>query len=374
MNNRLADLFLNHDSKVADKWEQYIGIYDAELARYVRDGKPVRLLEVGIQNGGSLELWSKFLPEGSHIRGIDIIAEVEQLRFDSPNDIRVHTADATDPNVVETIIGSELFDIIIDDASHKSSDIIATFNLLFKNVAPGGKYIIEDLHCSYFSTHEGGYRKSQSSIEWLKQFVDSVNFDHIVKSEMDDADRAFHSDLNKHVARVSFYDSVAVIEKLPAEKEQPYRRICSGGQDDAFPFFATLSTVPTEVLSAILFAPDALKRIDAELVAARDQDRSEAHSSKAKAAQLQIEAAQLQTEAAQLQTDVSNAHAEIAALSHSVHQLTTSLEQQKTALSALDHELQVERAHSAAMSGSTSWRITRPIRWLGQAYRRFLPR
>ena len=360
MNKRLADLFLQHGSKVADKWEQYIGIYDAELARYVRDGKPVKLLEVGIQNGGSLELWSKFLPEGSHIRGIDIIPEVEQLRFDSPNEIRVHSADATDPNVVETIIGDELFDVIIDDASHNSPDIIATFKLLFKNVAPGGKYIIEDLHCSYYPTHEGGYRKSHSSIEWLKQLIDSVNFDHIVKSEMEDADRAFHSGLNKHVARVSFYDSVAVIEKLPAEKEQPYRRICSGEQDDAFPFFATLSTIPTEVLSPILFAPDALKRIDAELIAGRDRDRGEAHSSKA--------------QAAQLQADVSNAQAEIAALSQSVHQLTSSLEQQTSAMSALDHALQAERAHSAAMTGSTSWRITQPIRWLGQAYRRFLPR
>lgn len=366
MTNSLTDLFLQHRSKVADKWEQYIGIYDSELARYVRGGKPVKLLEVGIQNGGSLELWSKLLPKGSVIRGIDIIPEVERLRFNGPNEIRVDSADATDPGVVETIIGEELFDVVIDDASHKSSDIIATFNLLFKNVAPGGKYIIEDLHCSYFSTHEGGYRKNRSAIEWLKQLIDSVNFDHIVKSELDDAEIAFHSGLNKHVARVSFYDSVAVIEKLPAEKEQPYRRICSGEQDNAFPFFATLSTIPTEVLSPILFAPDALKRIDAELIADRDRERGEAQSSKAKATQLQAEAALLQTH-------VANARAEIAALSQNIHQLTSSLEQQKSEVSALEHMLQAERANSAALTGSTSWRITRPVRWVGRACRRFLP-
>ncbi|MGH8625685.1 MAG: hypothetical protein ACREYC_10585 [Gammaproteobacteria bacterium] len=34
--------------------------------------------------------------------------------------------------------------------------------------------------------------------------------------------------LNREIGRVAFYDSIAVIDKLPEAKEQPYRRMFSG--------------------------------------------------------------------------------------------------------------------------------------------------
>src|SRR5262245_20703031 len=119
-NNNFTDVFLKHDGKRIDKWEQYVGIYEAELESFVERRTPVRLLEIGIQNGGSLELWSKYLPTGSVIRGIDIDERVAHLAFDNAN-TAVDIADATQASKMEELFGNEAFDIIIDDGSHRSS-------------------------------------------------------------------------------------------------------------------------------------------------------------------------------------------------------------------------------------------------------------
>src|SRR5206468_3414241 len=66
----LVDTFLGHDGHVSDKWEHYLAIYELELARF--GANPIHLLEIGVQNGGSLEIWAKYLPTGSSIVGLDI--------------------------------------------------------------------------------------------------------------------------------------------------------------------------------------------------------------------------------------------------------------------------------------------------------------
>ena len=109
------------------------------------------MLEIGVQNGGSLEVWSKFLPHGSAIIGIDIDPAVGELSFSG--NVRAFVADINDMAKVEANIGTEPFDIIIDDGSHTSPDIISAFKHLFSKLAPGGKYFAKDLHCSYWKSH-----------------------------------------------------------------------------------------------------------------------------------------------------------------------------------------------------------------------------
>ena len=54
INKTLHQLYSKHNGKVSDKWSLYLMEYDRLLNDY-RD-KPMRLLEIGIQNGGSLEI------------------------------------------------------------------------------------------------------------------------------------------------------------------------------------------------------------------------------------------------------------------------------------------------------------------------------
>ena len=54
----LKDLYKNHSGKVSDKWTIYLEQYDEKLKKY--QDLPIKLLEIGVLNGGSLEIFSKY--------------------------------------------------------------------------------------------------------------------------------------------------------------------------------------------------------------------------------------------------------------------------------------------------------------------------
>ena len=272
--NKLSELFFEQTEKIVDKWEQYLGVYDAEFFSIISSGKPIRLLEIGVQNGGSLELWEKYLPPGSYITGVDIEEKCGSLKFESPN-ISVHVLDAADPYAAPNLFAGQIFDVIIDDGSHISSDIIATFGLMYPFLALGGKYVIEDLECSYYKTHEGGLRYPRSSIEWLKGLVDVVNADHIQPEDARLSDAGeITLKYRKSVGRITFYDSVAVIEKLPALKDRPFRRMLSGQQSSVVPAFELLARQPQSVYGPMFYGAAAAKEMDGAIVSAYEAARA----------------------------------------------------------------------------------------------------
>lgn len=226
MSPRYSETFFAHGGRVSDKWEQYLSIYDREFAPFIAAGKPVRLLEIGVQNGGSLEIWNALLPAGSTIIGIDINNECAKLKFNTPN-ISVMIGDASDPAVLDAILKDTEFDIILDDGSHLCRHVIATFQACFRRLKNGGIYIVEDLHTSYWAEFGGGFRTPEASIEWLKGLVDAQHTDYFQNAESI-PDVSDLRDLNRLVRRVTFYDSVAVIEKWQTPKEAPHKRVITG--------------------------------------------------------------------------------------------------------------------------------------------------
>ncbi len=294
--NYLADLFFEHVEKTVDKWEHYIAIYSHELAPFLARRQPVRLLEVGVQNGGSLELWAKYLPEGSEIAGIDIDPAVRNLTFEGP--VRVHVADATDSIRIAEVFGDKYFDVIIDDASHKSNDVIATFSTLFEKLAPGGKYVIEDLHASYWKSN-GGFRVASSSIEYFKNLVDALNADHLENTGT--IGEGILADLRKFgrsLARITFYDSVVVAEKLASEKTLPYRRIIGGVVSEVVDPFIGVIALPALQIGSLLFSDSQKRHIEAGILG-RIQEATERNRL------LAIETARAATEKTQLEASIA---------------------------------------------------------------------
>src|SRR5450830_1175849 len=168
----LHQLYAEHTGKVSDKWSLYLTECDRLFDDY-RD-KPVRLLEIGVQNGGSLEIWSKYFSNASALIGCDINPDCARLSYDDPR-IGVIVGDANAPDVREQVLlRSPQFDIIIDDGSHLSSDIIKSFALYFPRVVEGGVFIAEDLHCSYWGHFEGGLFYPYSSISFFKRLADVI--------------------------------------------------------------------------------------------------------------------------------------------------------------------------------------------------------
>ena len=348
---RLARLFFEHNGKLTDKWEQYLAIYAGELDRFVARATPIRLLEIGVQNGGSLEVWSKYLPPGSAIVGIDIDPAVEKLTF--RGNVRAFVADINDMDKVEGLIGTEPFDVIVDDGSHTSSDIISTFRRLFPKLALGGKYIVEDLHASYWKSHEGGLRLRSSSIEYFKDIVDALNSDYFESNDCLSAEAKTEiPNLGRQIARITFYDSVVVIEKLTAEKQRPYRHLLSGQEalvNDPIEF---IISAPAELIKPWLVGDAAARSIDIKLKEILQQTRRDIETLRST----------LAPERSDIVARVVTQEATIAALQAERRQSDISLANAKARMTALENQLALVTSERDAVLHSRTWRATAWLR------------
>src|SRR5881392_1187578 len=78
----LAALYREHTGKLADKWALYLEVYERVLAPYRE--RAIDFVEVGVQNGGSLELWAKYFTAARALIGCDANPACAGLRFEDP--------------------------------------------------------------------------------------------------------------------------------------------------------------------------------------------------------------------------------------------------------------------------------------------------
>ena len=98
-------------------------------------------MEIGVQNGGSLEIWAKYFAQADLVLGCDINEACGNLEFEDSR-ISVVVGDVNhDETQARISAASSEFDFIIDDGSHTSGAIIRTFASVFDLVAVGGCYI-----------------------------------------------------------------------------------------------------------------------------------------------------------------------------------------------------------------------------------------
>jgi O-antigen biosynthesis protein len=238
----LRDLFVAHSGKVSDKWDIYISEYDRLFQPY-RD-QPVRLLEIGIQNGGSLEVWSKFFAKAIKLVGCDIDPACAQLKFDDSK-ISVVVANANSDEAEQEVLSlSPSFDIIIDDGSHQSGDIVRSFVRYFSHIKVDGLFIAEDLHCSYWQDFEGGIYEPNSSITFFKLLADVINHEHwgVVATRRDllkSFNQKYEVVLNEltlsQIHSVEFINSICIIRKAPADKNVLGKRFITGLNASVWP-------------------------------------------------------------------------------------------------------------------------------------------
>jgi SAM-dependent methyltransferase len=132
------------------KWTQYFAVYREVFGALT--SQPMRILEIGVLNGAGLRLWRQYFSHpGTVVVGIDILPGCVQ--FASPNEgIHVRIGSQADPEFLQKLVGEfGPFDLIIDDGSHRSSHMIASFNCLFADgLKESGIYFVEDLHANYW--------------------------------------------------------------------------------------------------------------------------------------------------------------------------------------------------------------------------------
>ena len=170
----ISFIHMSKQGKVSDKWQLYLQYYD-QLFLPFQDDK-ISLLEIGIQNGGSLETYAQYFKNAKRIVGCDIDEKCKILQFEDKR-IKTVIGDVNNKNIFKKIYNIESqFDIIIDDGSHVSSDIIKTFFSYFNLVKPGGVFVIEDVHTIYNPSYGGGIVNDSSAMSFFKKLVDIVNY------------------------------------------------------------------------------------------------------------------------------------------------------------------------------------------------------
>jgi 23S rRNA U2552 (ribose-2'-O)-methylase RlmE/FtsJ len=202
--NKLRELFYNHEGNLIHKWDHYFDIYEKYFARYI--GKEINILEIGISHGGSLQLWKKYFGIKANIYAIDINPQCKMFEEEK---VKIFIGSQEDELFLQKVL-QELpdMDIIIDDGGHTMNQQIISFENLYLKVKEGGVYLVEDTHTSYWDNFHGGLKKKNTFIEYSKNFIDSLYEGHISEKK-----RLQINEITKHILSISFYDSIVVFEK-----------------------------------------------------------------------------------------------------------------------------------------------------------------
>ena len=184
--NPVESVYYSQSDRVSHKWHHYLSVYDRHLSRF-RD-RPVRLLEIGIHDGGSLQMWRRYLGARAIIHALDINPKCAEI--DDP-DLTIHIGSQADASLLHGIVEAMGgVDIVIDDGSHVWWHQIATFEALYAKISENGVYICEDTHTSYWPE----YRGDGSDVSFL----------------------AYHANARRRAARVVF-----------ARRRDARRRVCA---------------------------------------------------------------------------------------------------------------------------------------------------
>lgn len=207
--------FGEHNGDRCDRWRHYLPVYDRHLSGAP---KPVHFLEIGVANGGSFQVWRRYFGDSAHLHGLDISRSEGAMQCLSSVNATLHIGDQKDANVLKAIVAQMggVIDVVIDDGSHMSADQIASFEILYPLLSPGGVYICEDTHTSYFVNP-----RPATFVEYAKKKVDELHSWYL-----DDSERI--SDAFALMTRsVLFYDSMVVFERALPGKTEP-RRVVVG--------------------------------------------------------------------------------------------------------------------------------------------------
>ena len=201
--NDLKTYFDKNTKRVIHKWEHYFEIYDRHFNAY--RNKELVILEIGVFQGGSLQMWKNYFGPGAKIYGIDIDSKCKQYEEEN---IEIFIGSQTDKKFLSEVKSKmPRIDILIDDGGHTMNQIKTSFLELFDHLKDDGIYAIEDLHTCYWLDYGGGYKRKGTFNEFSKNLVDSLHAWHSRQGifKIDKYTKTVHS--------LHYYDSITIIEK-----------------------------------------------------------------------------------------------------------------------------------------------------------------
>lgn len=142
--------------------------------------KPIKFAEVGVFRGASLVAWRNFFTR-ARIYGYDNdVANLEYIRNLGMPNVVLDTIDASQvQNIQEKLTQAtqdgELFDVIIDDASHDPADQCAMIRSVLPFLKQGGLFIIEDI---FRDRPNDPYEQAFAEVQHLVSFQTFILCEH----------------------------------------------------------------------------------------------------------------------------------------------------------------------------------------------------
>jgi cephalosporin hydroxylase len=201
--NPLEQYFFQNRRKIIHKWMHYFEVYHHYFQKFV--GNECVVLEIGVSQGGSLQMWKNYFGKKAKIYGIDVQPECKQFEEEQ---IEIFIGSQADRDFLRELKSKiPKIDIVIDDGGHTMEQQTITFEELFGHISSNGIYICEDTHTSYWPEYGGGWRKSGTFMEYVKNLTDELN----AFNDLENPERA--TEFTKTTRAIHFYDGMVVIEK-----------------------------------------------------------------------------------------------------------------------------------------------------------------
>lgn len=207
----LREIFDSHEGRLIHKFNHYIDIYDRYFSQF--RNKEVTVMEIGLSQGGSIDMWKEYFGPKLKYYGVDI--NPDNKSFEEENVI-IFIGSQSDKKFLQDVAARiPKLDILIDDGGHTMEQQIISFEALFDMVKPGGVYLCEDVHTSYWKLYHGKYKGNNTFIEYSKNFIDQI---HAWFSE--DKSRFKVDKLTRNIKGIHFYTNLVFIEK--EEMPEPF--------------------------------------------------------------------------------------------------------------------------------------------------------
>lgn len=145
--------------------------------------RPIKFAEIGVFRGASLRVWREFFSQAK-LYGYD--NDIPNLQFISnygmPNvfldQMDASKEDSIQEKLKEATNDGELFDVILDDASHDSADQCAVIRTALPFLKKGGLLIIEDI---FRERPIEPFEKAVESVKDLISFHTFIVCDHALR-------------------------------------------------------------------------------------------------------------------------------------------------------------------------------------------------
>jgi cephalosporin hydroxylase len=211
--NPLETYFYANQGRLIHKWVHYFEIYHRHFRPF--RNKPVTIVEFGVSQGGSLQMWKHYFGPEARIIGVDINPKCAAL---AEPQIQIRIGDQEDRSFLRSLadeVGG--IDVLIEDGGHTMGQQIATFEEMWPNIVEGGVFLIEDLHTSYLPKYGGGLRREGTFIEYAKKLIDQ---EHAWYSR---EDALTVDQYTKTIRGMHVYDSIIVFDKGSVRRPKPLK-------------------------------------------------------------------------------------------------------------------------------------------------------